>query len=1338
MTCQSININATFNFMQGGAFVSDMTGLIGFNSTLGLGDSVSTLSVDLAGVHGSSSNVGKSIVFTCNSFTFAGILKNVEHMETNEGPKTKISCVCFKELLANYDVFMNKLACSFDFTRNGTYNSMTWNVRNVHFQLEGSTTANVGCGSKMGSAYGANFPANSRQCGNFGQANEWGKAGRGYTTYNKIFQALGSSVPVVTTLHNERLSMSMGKFRTLAGTVPYAATSAYKMTLLDLLNALCFEAGCDFYCDTQGGGIDFKIVNKTSAGSFGQVAAKVAAAKSSNKLISSSVGAEYKNEKTRRLIVGDKVNYVKELTLGGNMTGAMVLGYYDDGYPNLAYFADFSQMANTRTLQAAMTAAGYSFSPSHIMAERELLCTGSLAMWKAYGFVAPLSISRSCLSILGIPWERGARKLSQAYANGGDLHAATRGAADVLKSTTRKSIGELIYEEVCFPWIKNFYDTFYGKYYVAILSGKTTCYYDPTGYIDSTGIFLGEGGSGEVESVATDAGWPDKNSVIGCNDTTLFKDNSGRTRCFVGVNVGDKLSRAGLDWVFDPSALTQEYTVENNTLYTQAEIDGRMFNVNGDLGVMIRMPSVIPQRALMADCYNNLGLRASQQMWGGDHCGESRFGGTTNFSHTNYLKETYAAGRFNKIAIPFRSNTYVYGPYVGGVNGGGTDIQHREDINPWSYNGIGAMDTAGRALATDGLPTRMRYESGQVTIAESPGASLGGDQGAILASIVVKLDNSGSTTTYNYQTWTQKFGNFAENFNSYVKRNYNDRLQNFNMLRSTHLSMTRATSSAVRAMGVVRRKFYEQFDTARPISSSTGSQNSVLTLSYLDAPGFGSSLAGGGGQPAQPTNAGSTMKTCQELEEDGAPPLGNLGQSSGGSGPRGTVRAEAGLDKAYGADHFQDDAMFYNYAVMDLGMIFTPVCTASHSSMGNLPQYLPTTYYLKNGPVPRMPPFNLQDGIHGCRPITTIFLNPYTTAAMLNNWVDPKGGRGISVGFQCDYFAYGSDPMNSHATSMAEKNLRQNRTDLRGAALKGPLLLQSWGYDTNGKPIPNEVDSPGAAANGNFQYFGNSSNFMDDWLGHPVTWPVGPIDLRWDRERGCWVSPPSERLVIAQLVDDLQIGGQAKAFLIDPWENFYPMSYTSDWGGPLKGSTNSARILLWDVLARPIGKGSRVIAYHFGMDTGTANYVPLMVADTYRKYDKIGCCEMTDATEDKTHPCYLDPEPDCEDVGGQALWEGSDFSSLMMESLDPQGFKTLHDISSMWTSPGLWNQGISTGGDLGQMHVLGFQKMNAVGFPCMTGIPIIDCSGEFPGDGGGGGCPDGSVYSPTLGICIGV
>jgi hypothetical protein len=1074
------------------------------------------------------------------------------------------------------------------------------------------------------------------------------------------------------------------------------------------------------------------------------VAAKVAAAKSSNKLVSSSVGSEYKNEKTRRLVVGDKVNYVKELTLGGNMTGAMVLGYSNNGFPNLAYQADFSQPTNTRTLQAAMSTAGYSFFDDHIMSERELLCTGSLAMWKAYGFVANNSISRSCLQILGIPWQRGARKLSHAFATGGDLHAATRGAADVLKSTTKKTIGELIYEEICYPWIKNFYDTFYGKYYVAIMSGKNTCYYDPLGYMQSTGIFVGDGGSGELGDVPTDAGWPDNNSVIGCNDTTMFLDNSGRTRCFVGINIGDTLQRAGFTWEFDPSALTQEYIVENNTLYTQAEIEGRMFNINGELGVMVKMPSVIPMRAFMDSCYNNLGLRASQQNWGGNHCGFSRYGGTTNFSHTNYLKETYAAGRFNKIAIPFKSNMYTYGPYVGGVNGGGTDIQHREDLNPWTYGGVGAMDSAGRSLARSGLPTRMRYESGQVTIAESPGASLGGDQGAILASVVVKLDNSGSTTTYNYQTWTQKFGNFAENYNSYVKRNYNDRLQNFNMLRNAHLQMTRATSTAVRAMGVVRRKFYEQFDTGRPMSSSTGSQNAVLTLSYLDIPGYSSSLSGSRGQPAQPTNAGSAMKTCQELEEDGPPELGNLGQSTGGSGPGGAARCEAGVDKAYGNDVWQDGDNYFNYAVMDLGMIFTPVCTASHPSMGNLPQYLPTTYMLKNGPVPRMPPFNLQDGIHGCRPITTLVLNPYTTVAMLNNWIDAKGGRGRGVGFYADYFAYGSDPMNLHASSGNEQNQRQNRTDVRGAALKGPLLLQSWGYDTNGKPIPNEIDSPGAAANGNFQYFGNSSNFMDDWLGHPVTWPVGPIDLRWDRERGCWVSPPSERLVIAQLVEDMPIGGQARAYLIDPFENFYPMSYTSDSGGPLKGSTNSARILLWDVLARPIGKGSRVIAYHFGMDTGTANYVPLMIADTYRKYPKIGCCEMEDATEDKTHPCYLDPEPACsfEDSDGKALWEGSDFSSLMMESLDPQGFKTLHDISSMWTSPDLWNQGISQGGDLGQMHVLGFQKMNAVGFPCMTGIPIVDCSGDFPGEGdgggGGGGCPPGSVYSPSLGICIGV
>ena len=46
-------------------------------------------------------------------------------------------------------------------------------------------------------------------------------------------------------------------------------------------------------------------------------------------------------------------------------------------------------------------------------------------------------------------------------------------------------------------------------------------------------------------------------------------------------------------------------------------------------------------------------------------------------------------------------------------------------------------------------------------------------------------------------------------------------------------------------------------------------------------------------------------------------------------------------------------------------------------------------------------------------------------------------------------------------------------------------MLQSWGYDTDGKPIPNES--------------GNTDRFAKNWLLESSKWPVGPVDLRFDR-----------------------------------------------------------------------------------------------------------------------------------------------------------------------------------------------------------------------------------------------
>jgi hypothetical protein len=90
-------------------------------------------------------------------------------------------------------------------------------------------------------------------------------------------------------------------------------------------------------------------------------------------------------------------------------------------------------------------------------------------------------------------------------------------------------------------------------------------------------------------------------------------------------------------------------------------------------------------------------------------------------------------------------------------------------------------------------------------------------------------------------------------------------------------------------------------------------------------------------------------------------------------------------------------------------------------------------------------------------------------------------------------------------------------TALRPIALRGPLMLQGWGYDLHGKPIPNSLDGEANARAGIFQGMDDarSSSFLNGWMTKRETWPVGPVDLKFDRDRKVWTIPSRYRMIEA-------------------------------------------------------------------------------------------------------------------------------------------------------------------------------------------------------------------------------
>lgn len=1241
--------------------------ILGFNATLGMGTSTSTLSIELSGFHLDAEEVvGRCTIFRCDQFGFGGIIKSVIHKEGRNGQTTKVEMNDLKELLAGYDVFLNEWNQSTDVLRKlGTsFTSRTrtqWNSRNIHREIQEDSYGNSIYTTEGGDVlesgdYADKLPDMSTNCFPFGLETQ-GKVAQGSTTY---YQALVGLCERRINLFGSNfwpLRLWFGIIRDVAAEIPYVGTSAKNMTLLDLVNNVCEEAGYDWTFSTPNGAnaVDIRLVDKKVKPAFGVIKNRIATAKNNNKLVDYSVGAEYKNEKTRKVVTGSKVNYIKEMYFdskdinGGQLTLPAysrigetdvehemypVLGFNNIGfpiYPSQIY--GWTNSINTSSLSRSLGATGFGGLSTTLQTKDTEFCNlSTLAQWKLYGIMEPNSISRALLNFLGINWSQGRNKIDEANTMIDKAHACV----EAVKFTTKKSVGELIYDELCYPWMRNFSDTYYGKYWICYLPARF-CYHDATNFTQNNDIFLGQGAGAFMSDEPTDSGWADKYPVLGLNNPNLFKDGSGKITCFVGAAANAAANRTmpgglGANYKFDVSSLPGDYLVNNGNIFTKAEVDGRVFlDKSNKMGILIKLPNMLPMKYFsQTGNANNMGLRAIELLLSPNTVkGYPQFGGTTDYSFLNVFKESMGALAFDSIAIPMKSNVVNYGPWLSHARrakaqDGGTEFKHIDELNPWQYGGYDNMNAAGRRVADDAIRDRTRYESGQVTIAETPKYNMEGGglsrQDPMIANIAVKFDASGgAVTTYNYQTYVQKFGQSAEAFNAYIKKGVSERQAIQTRLKDQQLDIQRAFAEGMRAFGTVRDKFFEQ--AAQPLSVSSASLNSVIYCSYPDG---------------------------------------------------GNDRIEAGIDKKYSSDYFQESDNYSKYAIVSLDMIFSPVLANPAGGGAAMPPITTPLGQIMNYPPNatkmRIPPMSTKEII----PIGAASLNPYTTSAMMGNF----GGHGGGNGFKCEYVSFGNDPANTYQMSGGQGggSSRDGASDIRAAALRGPLLLHSWGYDINGKCVP------------------GGESFNSGWMGNPKSWPCGPIDLRWDPARAVWVSPPSASLVIGTLTTDLKPGGSAQVGVRN-----IPGFYNTTAGGT---------ITVYDFIGEGIPAGNHVVCYHFGAG---ADYIVLNHSDNFVKGDAGGC----------------------EDSGG--VGQKIEQQDGYLWGFGPEGRPALYSIEELFKQPNLGGGGTKVLG-YESVNKWGFPCMIDIPVVDCSGT-TQGGGGTIPDGPDNPECPPGFCWSAELGRC---
>lgn len=86
----------------------------------------------------------------------------------------------------------------------------------------------------------------------------------------------------------------------------------------------------------------------------------------------------------------------------------------------------------------------------------------------------------------------------------------------------------------------------------------------------------------------------------------------------------------------------------------------------------------------------------------------------------------------------------------------------------------------------------------------------------------------------------------------------------------------------------------------------------------------------------------------------------------------------------------------------------------------------------------------------------------------------------------------------------------------RGFALRSPLVLAGWGYDKNGKPVPNRTpSSPGDA-------------FAAGYKQNPNLWKAGPLDCRWDDTNKMWIANGGNSVKRGVLIDTITFNSSGR------------------------------------------------------------------------------------------------------------------------------------------------------------------------------------------------------------------
>jgi hypothetical protein len=1067
-TRRTINANMSLSYALGGNVFGGDIRLSNFALNIGIGSQSSNLDVefiyDTCGQAGGVSRptVGRAVRFQCNSLVFGGIINSVSYGESAGGSVYKLKIIDPRKVLENVSILLQGYYCDYGIQAPNFINIASFIENGVAICPPGEDTQNW---PRVGN------------CNNFGRIN----------SANGVFlrEALAGiqrKNPFVYTTTGEPLYLNLGKI--IAITPGYAKTEASTSSLLALITQACDEGACDFIVSLVGTIIDIMPINRGTQPPSGLIGQVISSAQNTGTLISGEVGEEELYENSNKVVLGENVQYLRTIQSPGNV--AMMLGTDLNDNAIRVYNTNFRVPINISTLAAGFASQGYSLPYMFPVSEEEILAAGTTELWKLYGLANENSLSGNLLSLLNMREPLGdTLKAFNLLLNTSNLNDFNKSldAVNNITSAVAKARNAHLYE-LAYEWFaQDFISTYYGKKWLVPISYICA---NPAPQSNK----VADGGYINLSDVPSDGGWPNDYNLLGLTygyNTSLFETPDGRLSGFLRMNTAQSLPRRiglrSVNFVVSPEGLDpSSMLIVGQNCYVKVQTEGEMFRRSPSVAeVLITSPFLSMTPVINTDIVSE-GLRTLAVILGDGTLPrkiEKSETGASMKSGANIFKMGKPCCSFDYVSVPMKSNIYVYGPWTGSKGSIGSTTVEQTNLSPWNYGGFSTMNMVGQALAQNGLRLSNKTESGSMTLAEPPGYSIEYfiNAAIVINSIGVNFNSGGATTTYSFQTYSQKFGQYGKAISDSIQKSVKIRSEILGYIRTQRRNLITASNSIRKEMARFDIKQGKYAFQKQPPATSKSSPSYLLVGGYYDPSSADKAYTVG-------LNSTNQFETSTE-----GPP-------------------------------------FQNLAIMSLDGLLSPVSLQGRG--GRLPRFATSWGYEKGDKShttrPCMPPIDNQEPLA----INRKYLNPIVSRTFLQTWE----GRGSSNSFNIRVIGFGQNNSNNSIFNVSDTKY-DNETDFGFYALRGPLVLQSWGYDTEGKPIPNAVDDASSTAGGTFVNEGTKNKFMDNWLSKPESWPVGPIDLRYDRDRGVWVAPAKERILLAKLTDKLDASGVVNATLMN-------------------------------------------------------------------------------------------------------------------------------------------------------------------------------------------------------------